>query len=309
MVREVLVRPDGRAEGCVWIDADGTEHRERARVVCVCCSAVESARLLLLSRSKRFPDGLGNDRGLVGRHLQFHGTTMGWGRFRAGVLLDPPRGGRRAWLDRSAADHYLLPDGVAELPKGGLLRFGLAEPRPIEEALRLATSGDGTLWGAELVERLRGHFERQDTVEIEVFHDFLPNAGTYLELDPEIRDRWGLPAARIHLDLPAHHRMAGRWVGERGLEVLADLGAEECGFHVVGGTSSYLVQGTCRAGRDPATSVLDPFSRVHAVPNLYVVDGSFMPTSGGAPPTLTILANSFRTADHLLARARAGELG
>lgn len=314
MVREVTVGPDGRAEGCVWIGADGSEHRERARIVCVCCSAVESARLLLLSRSRLFPDGLGNGDGLVGRHLQFHGTTMGWARFRTGGPPGFSLGPRRPhepFLDRSVADFYLLPEGVSDLPKGGLLRFGLAEPRAIEEALRLAarSEGVGIAWGAELAERLRGHYARERTVEIEVFHDFLPNAGTRVELDPEIRDRWGLPAARIHLDVPAHHRTAGRWVGERGLEVLADLGAEEVGFDVVGGTSSYLTHGTCRAGRDRATSVLDSECRVHAVPNLYVVDGSFMPTSGGAAPTLTIFANAFRTAEKILARARRGELG
>lgn len=77
----------------------------------------------------------------------------------------------------------------------------------------------------------------------------------------------------------------------------------------LGGTSAYLVHGTCRAGLDPRTSVLDPWCRAHEVPNLYVVDGSFLPTSGGAPPTLTILANSFRVADHVIGRWRAGDLG
>lgn len=321
MVREVTLAPDGRADGCVWIDEDGAEHRERARIVCVSCSAVESARLLLLSRSQRFPDGLGNGNGLVGRHLQFHGTTMGWGRFHTAERPGLPLRTRHPFLDRTVADHYLLPDGVSDLPKGGLLRFGLAEPRAIEEAVRLAhapgpgpgpepgTGALGIAWGEELAERLHGHYERERTIEIEVFHDFLPNAATFVELDPEARDRWGLPAARIHLDVPAHHRAAGRWVGERGLEVLSDLGAAEVGFHVVGGTSSYLVHGTCRSGTDPETSVLDPDCRVHGVPNLYVVDGSFMPTSGGAAPTLTIFANAFRTADRILDRARRGELG
>ena len=98
-------------------------------------------------------------------------------------------------------------------------------------------------------------------------------------------------------------------MGQRALEILDDLGADKAGFDIVGGTSSYLVHGTCRMGNDPATSVLDPHCRTWAVPNLFVVDGSFMPTSGGAAPTLTILANSFRVADHILAEARRGESG
>jgi choline dehydrogenase-like flavoprotein len=71
----------------------------------------------------------------------------------------------------------------------------------------------------------------------------------------------------------------------------------------VGGTSAYLVHGTCRAGSDPRTSVVDPFCRVHALQNLYVVDGSFMPTSGGASTTLTIAANALRTAERILGKS------
>jgi choline dehydrogenase-like flavoprotein len=76
----------------------------------------------------------------------------------------------------------------------------------------------------------------------------------------------------------------------------------------LGGTSSYLVHGTCRAGRDPRTSVLDPFCRAHSLRNLYVADGSFMPTSGGASTTLTIVANALRTADSILACGTRMEL-
>ena len=278
----------------------------RARVVCVCCSAVESARLLLLSRSPRFPDGLANDQGLVGRHLQFHGVTMGFGRFRrdrhAGLALGP----RRPFLDRSLLDHYFLPPGVGAIDKGGLIRFGLPEPQPLGEAQQLADRAGGALWGEALAAELRRHFDEERRIEVEVFHDFFPNARTFVELDPEVRDRWGLPVARIHLDLAPHQRAAGAWVGARALEVLHDLGADETALQTVGGTSAYLVAGTCRAGRDPAASVLDQHCRAHAVPNLFVVDGSFMPTSGGAPPTLTIFAASFRTADHIVERSRSG---
>lgn len=308
MARQITLDARGRATGCLWLDENGEEHEVRARVVCVCCSAVESARLLLLSKSPLFPDGIANDHGLVGRHLQFHGVTMGYGVFRRdrhpGLHLEP----RRPFLDRSLLDHYFLPPGVGEIDKGGLIRFGLAQVQPLMEAQHLATQGGRLLWGEALAERLRRHFVEERRIEFEVFHDFFPNARTFVELDPEARDKWGLPVARIHLDLPSHQQVAGHWVGQRTLEILDDLGADETGFDVVGGTSSYLVHGTCRAGSDPATSVLDACCRTWAVPNLFVVDGSFMPTSGGAAPTLTILANSFRVADHILEQARQGEI-
>lgn len=286
-VREITVGSDGRATGCVYVDGEGREHTVRAKVVCLCASAVESARLLLLSKSARFPEGLANGSGRVGRHLQFHAVTMAYARLPLdsppGALLREPA----PFIGRSVMDHYFLPEGVSDLPKGGIIRFGRLPPVP-EPTRAVASVGEDLLY-------------------CEVFHDFVPNEATYVELDPEVKDRWGLPVARIHLDRPRHHVRAGQWLLERAFDLFRDLGARECVPTVVGGTSSYLVHGTCRAGHDPATSVLDAYCQAHEVANLFVVDGSFMPTSGGAPPTLTILANSFRTADHVVRRWRAGD--
>ena len=306
MAKEILVDRHGRAAGCLYIDASGAEREARARIVCVCCSAIESARLLLLSRSFRFPDGLANGSGLVGRHLQFHGVTMGQASFRIDRHPALPLGPWHPFLGVSVMDHYFLPPGVSDFPKGGLLRFDMSPAHPLAAFGRIAGSGPPP-WGLELKRRLREEIQDRRAVFFEVFHDFLPNNRTFVELDSEVRDKWGLPVARIHLDLPPHHQAAGRWMFQRACEILDDLGAEDFQALSVGGTSSYLVHGTCRAGTDPHTSVLDPWCRTHEVPNLYVVDGSFLPTSGGAAPTLTILANSFRVADHLIDRWRVGD--
>lgn len=266
MVR-AIARDADRVTGCTYLDADGREHFVSARVVCLSASAIESARLLLLSN-------LGNEEGQVGRHLQFHAVTMGEAVFAEGVIGD----GGSPFAGRSIGDFYFLPDGVSDLPKGGMIRFGFAPQTP------------------------------RRTLYFEAFHDFLPNEHTFVTLDDVIRDRWGLPAARIHLDVPPHHRRAGRFLADRALDLCEDLGAKEGVTTDLGGTSSYLVHGTCRAGRDPRTSVLDPFCRVHALRNLFVADGSFMPTSGGASTTLTIAANALRTAGHILERAGRLEL-
>jgi choline dehydrogenase-like flavoprotein len=314
MVREITVDDTGRATGCLYLDAEGHEHRVHARVVCVCCSAVESARLLLMSTSPRFPDGLANGSGQVGRHLQFHGFSSGLARFGYDAHPDLPLGESHPFLGRSVMDHYFLPEGVSDLPKGGLLRFGMPSSGPIASALRAAEDNGvpeqgGLVWGAELEKRLRERFHDYQTVEFEVFHDFIPNAGTRVELDPRNKDRWGLPVALIHLDIPEHHRKAGGWLVERGLDILREMGADQVRAEEIGETAGILVHGTCRAGTDPTASVVDAYCQAHEVPNLFVVDGSFMPTSGGAPPTLTIMANSFRTADHIVTRARQGEFG
>lgn len=309
MVREITVRRDGRAGGCIYLDEEGVEHRIQARVVCVCCSAVESARLLLMSKSSLFPDGLANGSGLVGRNLQFHTNSTGRARFRLSSRPELSTERDNFFLGRSVMDHYFLPDGVSPLPKGGTIRFGIASPDPISVARRLLRDGDQVVWGEPLKRRLQEYYQNTVETVFEVFQDFIPNSGTYVELDPEVTDRWGLPSARIYLDSPDHHEVASRWLLERGLEIFDEMGADEIGEGSFGNVSEVLVHGTCRAGTEPSTSVLDDFCRAHEVPNLFVVDGSFMPTSGGAAPTLTIFANSFRTADHIIEEANKGTFG
>jgi choline dehydrogenase-like flavoprotein len=308
MVREVTVNERGEATGCVYVDGEGAEQRASARIVCVACSAVETARLLLMSTSPLFPNGLANGSGLVGRNLQFHAFSNGRARFYYENHPDKPLRDREPFLDCSVTDHYFLPDGVSSLNKGGVIRFGLPAASPIAAALRAAEDGPKLLWGSRLEQRLREHFHDYLMVDFEVFHDFIPNDRTFVTLDPKLRDKWGLPVARIHLDVPEHHRVAGQWLVERGLEALAEMGADEVQKEEIGETAPFLVQGTCRAGKDPSRSVLNEYCQAHDVPNLFVTDGSFMPTSGGAAPTLTILANSLRTADHLIARAKVGDL-
>lgn len=309
MVREVLVDARGRAAGCVYIAADGIEHRIAARVVCVCCSAVESARLLLVSRSRSHPDGLANGTGLVGRHLQFHVGSTGRARFDADRRPDLHVASPLPFLGRSVMDYYFAPPEVSALSKGGLMRFDLMPRHPVSTARRLARAdGDRTAWGIPLVERLAGYFARCREVEFEVFQDYVPNAGTWMELDPDCIDRFALPVARIHLDESPHHGAVGRWLRDRGMEILAEMGADALTPGAFGYTSGVMAHGTCRMGVSPHDSVLDPFCQAHEVPGLFVVDGSFMPTSGGAPTTLTIVANSFRTADYIVDRARTMEL-
>ncbi len=308
MVREITVDKGGRVTGCIYLDEHDREHRVTARVVCLSCSAVESARLLLMSQSPLFPDGLANGNGCVGRHLQLHSGSMGRGSFEP---ESTPIGDRLfdadPYLGRSVMDHYFLPEKASDLPKGGILRFGFTSPEPIAGARSVAFRDGEARWGERLMRDLQHHFLGQREIHFEVFHDFVPNRGTFVELDPQVKDRWGLPVARIHLDSIEHHRKAGRFLVDRGLEILEAMGAVSTGEGAIGRPTRVHLHGTCRAGNDPETSVLDAYCRSHEVPNLFVVDGSFMPTSGGAAPTLTILANSFRTAHHVERAFRRGE--
>ncbi len=307
MVRQITVDRDHRATGCIYFDAQGQEHRVRARIVCVCCSAVESARLLLLSQSPGFAHGLANSNGQVGRHLQFTGGSIGAGTFINDRCPELALENRHPFLNRSLADYQSLPRDVASPAKGGVMVFGLDQAEPVSRA-KGHVIGLETRFGMELKRSLRhDHRPGRRQISFEAYHDFLPNSGTFVELDPDTRDRWGLPVARIHLQEPETLAPIGRWLVARGLEILDDLGASELVSISEGSPTSYLVHGTCRAGHDPETSVVDAFCRSHEISNLFVVDGSFMPTSGAAPPTLTILANSFRVAGHIVDKARVGD--
>jgi len=306
-VFEVTVGADGRATGCRYFDADGQERQARAKIVCVSCSAVESARLLLMSKSPLFPDGLANGNGQVGRNLQFHAVTTASARFdlagRDPDLWQHPH----PFFGRSLLDYYFLPPDASSLPKGGVLRFSVPQAQPVALAQRIAEASGFTRWGAPLKAALRQFFVDSMSIEFEVFQDYIPNAGTYMVLDPQVTDPRGLPVARMYRESDPHHYTAGLWLQSRGLDILKAMGAQELRRGALGEPATFLVHGTCRAGHDPTTSVLNSYCRAHEVDNLFVVDGSFMPTCGGAAPTLTIIANSLRTADHIIAQARQGE--
>jgi choline dehydrogenase-like flavoprotein len=305
MAVEVTVGKNGRADGVVYLDATGARRRIAARCVVVAASAIESARLLLLSTSSRFPRGLANGSGLVGRNLVFSSLARAWATFR--------RAGR-PWLDepvspfvnRAVQDFY-APDPPREgVRKAGTLLFLLAHANPIGRAERIMHRG-GTVWGKALKDRLRAARD-EVRLEVETFAEFLPSERTFVDLDPTVTDRFGLPAARLTVDHHPLDRAGTALLAARGGEILRALAPDESGVDETDGTTMFLQGGTCRFGDDPASSVLDRDCRAHEVPNLYVTDGSFMPTSGGAPLTLTIVANSLRVGARLAERFRRGEL-
>lgn len=310
MVTRVLVGDDRRARGVEYVDATGATRAVDAAVVVLAATAIESARLLLLSTSAAFPHGLANTSGLVGKNLTFSTFGKGTGIFdRAkGLAAVGEDGFDLPFLQRSVQDDYWAPDGRLGFVKGGTYNFLLPHPNPINAALRLTLEADYELMGEALKQRTLAYFRDELWLELEVFGEFLPTPRTYVDLDPAVKDRFGLPVARITvehhpLDVEVNKRML-----LRGLDLLAavDPAPRLTRAPNVGSTTFHLQHGTCRFGRDPKTSVLDPDCRAHDVSNLYVTDGSFMPTSLGVPATPTILANSLRVADRILLKRRSG---
>ena len=300
MAYEIETDAAGLATGVLYFDAEGRSQRARGRTVVVACSSIESARLLLNSKGSRFPNGLSNDNGLVGQNLTFSNHRDGSARFELGKsqatrpwLLD-----KAPFIHRAVQDFYDWPK--PDVPRGGTLNFLFSHLNPIASAETQALSFGGDLtFGLGLKNAIRDRLRDSVTVSFESYCESFSNAGMHVTLDPDVRDKWGIPSARITV---AHHPydLAGvEAVHERGLEILKALGPDETWSPYPFGESMILQYGTCRFGTDPKQSVLDRNCRSHEVRNLYVVDGSFMPNPGGVPPTMTIMANSFRVGEAL----------
>jgi len=306
MAFEVAVGADGRAAGVVYRDATGETRRIDARCVVVACSAIESARLLLLSQSSRFPRGLANGSGLVGKNVVFSSLTKGHASFARASR--PWLAGRLSpFVNRAVQDFYHLDPAREGVRKAGTLQFLLAHANPIMNAERIMNRKGGPVWGQELKDRLRAARD-EVRLEFETFAEFLPSAKTFVDLDPEVRDRFGRPVARMTV---VHHPAdlaALRFLAARGMEVMRALEPDDAEVGIAAGQTLFIQGGSCRFGDDPAASVLDRNCRAHEVPNLYVTDGSFLPSSGGVPLTLTIVANALRVGTHLAERFRRREI-
>jgi choline dehydrogenase-like flavoprotein len=294
----------GRVVRAHWRDAAGAAHQVEARVFVVACGAIESARLLLQSRGPRHPQGLANRSGLVGRHLVFSTAASAFGAF---AYADHPDLDLRSWqpfVNRALQDHYVLRDERGQPLRGGTLTFLFVHPHPIGTAVGQSFGAGGRpIWGRRLKERLLRNAQDGRRMEVEVFGEWLPHAGARVTLDPAVKDLYGLPVARIQANPHPRSRWAAQRLAEFGAAHLRRLGARDVGLHPGnGGPSTNLVGGTCRFGDDPALSVLDRDCRAHDADNLYVSDGSFMPSGGSVPFTFTIYANALRVAGRIVAQ-------
>ncbi len=298
MVREIVMMKNGRARGVRYLDETGGDREVRARTVVIACSAVESARLLLLSRSGAHPDGLGNASGQVGRNLCF--STLGQLLARLEYAdLDPDRRetlrSSMPFVGRAVQDFYR---------DGGTFHLLWEHLNPIHAAEQLIRDGGSLVYGRPLMDRLHAHFVEGRSLEVECFGEWRPTPGCYVDLDDHVTDRWGLPCARITIARDPSDVTRSQYLVERASALLTALGARDVQTLSVGGETFVLQHGTCRMGTDAGTSVTTPDGHLHGVDNVFVTDGGSLPSSGAVPSTLTIMANAFRIADRIRALAR-----
>ena len=282
MAKEVLTDARGRVTGVAYFDADDRLQRQTADIVIVSSAAVESARLLLNSRSAMHPNGLGNRYGWVGRNLQGHTYSGAWGLFDTDTYDDLGPGASIAVCDYNHGNPGLI---------GGAM---LAN-----EFIRLPYQFTGALppdvppWGPAHKEFMRRWYKR--SIAIQGPTQEIPIAESRVEVDPKVKDFWGIPVARISGGKHPKTLETAAAMARKAAAWLLEAGALRTWLKLPGqGTSGGQHQaGTCRMGDDPQPSVVDRTCRVHGHDNLYVIDGSVHVNNGGFNPVLTIMAIAY----------------
>ncbi|MEA2278530.1 MAG: hypothetical protein QOC78_3490 [Solirubrobacteraceae bacterium] len=290
-VTQITVHPDGRAKGVVYRDADGDEFEQEADVVILGAGGIETARLLHLSANAQFPDGLANSSGQVGANCTFHEYLFAIGLFDKQVV-DPLFPWAGHYMNVMSFDFYQTNYDRGHLL--GTLIFASMLGHPINW-----TFPGRPTWGQAAKDTDRDFFNH--SMKLGVMVQDLPVESNRVDLDETVKDAWGLPVARITHTPHENDYAQAKWQVEKNVEILEVAGASKViPVHLDKITGNCCHEmGTARMGDDPATSVVDKWCQTHDIPNLYVFDGSFFPTSTGVNPTLTIMANAWRCSEYV----------
>lgn len=290
MVGQVEHDASGRATG-VRFHRDGRWHFQRARNVVVAGYAIETPRLLLNSASGRFPDGLANSSGLLGRNLMAQANQAVWG------LLDREVRSYKGPPSLAITEHWNYTDRGKDFFGG----YSYMSQGPLPALWSRVLSGKRGLWG----ERLRAKMEEYNhQVGLKIVGEFLPQERNGVTLGDE-KDQYGLPVPRVTYSQCDNDQRLIRHALDFLRQAIDSLAARDVWEET---DDTCHLNGTARMGDDPRTSVVDADCRSWDVPNLWICDGSVFPTVGGVNPSLTIQAIACRTADRIKALAARGEL-
>jgi glucoside 3-dehydrogenase (cytochrome c) catalytic subunit len=291
----------GRATGVRVIDAQTKQPLEfNAKVIFLCASALESARILLNSKSSSFPNGLANSSGELGRNLMDH--TMGGGANGTvpGFEDRVTRGGR--------------PNGIY------LPRFRNVKTQHPDFLRGYAYQGGGGRrggWGSGTSRPGFGKDFKNSLRELGPwgfgfygFGECLPRPTNYIELDPQLNDAWGIPALKIHCQWSDNEKKMLQDMSVAAAEMLEAAGCTEVEPYVNDNPPGLTIHemGTARMGRDPKTSVLNAHNQAHDVQNLFCTDGACMASSANQNPSITYMALTARAAAYAVDALKRHEL-
>lgn len=289
-VTEVTLDDQGRAGGVRYLDGRGTVHHQPARAVVIAGNAIGTARLMLASRSGRFPNGIANTSDQVGRNLMHHPLVIA-----VGVFDDLLEG----WKGPTACTIMSQEFYETDQSRGYVRGFTMQCLRSHGPAITaLGGFGEMVPWGGTHHGRFLEVFGR--TAAVCVIAEDLPESHNRVTVDHGRLDADGMPMAKLHYRLGENSRR----ILERGqavaTQVLREAGAREVQMNWLPAETGFHLMGTARMGNDRTSSVVDGWGRTHDVDNLYVIDGSVFVTSASVNPTSTIQAFALRAAGHLL---------
>lgn len=314
MAREVTVGANGLCDGVTYVDkSTNTDRHVRAKVVVLAASACESARLLLNSKSRKFPHGLANSSGVVGKYLTDTTGTDVAGfipKLENGIPHneDGVGGGHLYspwWLDNKKLDfprgYHIEIWGGRGQPSYGFM--GGIENYP-------AFGG----YGKDLKDSYRRLYGT--TIGFSGRGEMIPNADSYCEIDPDTKDQWGIPVLRFNWKWSDYEYKQVKHMQETFRALIAEMGGEvfspmptaEEGYGIATGGQIIHELGCVRMGNDPGSSAVNANCQAHDVKNLFVADGGPFVSQADKNPTWTILALSMRTSEYIAAQRRMGAL-
>ncbi|MBS1786646.1 MAG: GMC family oxidoreductase [Acidobacteria bacterium] len=303
-VREVLVDTNtGKARGVAFIDTvTGKNYEAKAKVIVLAASTLESARLLLLSKSRQHPNGIGNSSGHVGHNFCEH--VMGPG---VTGIYKQKIGALRTNDDGRPGGFYLarfrnLTEKNPKFIRGYGFEGGSGTTIFPGDAIEQPGFGAGY---KKKVRDYAGAF-----IDMGAFGEVLARYENYVELDPQMKDRWGIPVLRFNYHFGDNEKKMCEDMAETAQEMF-----EAAGIEIVSVNKRILTEGwsihelgTARMGNDPKTSVLNQYQQSHDVKNLFVVDGSSHVSAANQNPTWTIMALAWRSCDYLAGEFKRGNL-
>jgi choline dehydrogenase-like flavoprotein len=273
---------DGRVNAVIYRDPDGKEQRQKARLVCVAGNAIETARLLLLSESSKFPQGLANTSGQVGRNYCHQITGFVWGIFDNAVY---------SW--RGATLAGVIEDEAINDPRRGFVGGYRIELVTLDlPTLPLVGLPYG--WGRDFAAIMENY---RNLAGLFINGEDMPRPDNRITLNPKVKDAFGLPVANIHVDEHANDQAMRKHAQAQMSKMYEAIGAKR----VVLGPTPPATHNLCtaRMSADPRDGVTNAWGQTHDIKNLFISDGSVLSTPGAANPTLTIVALALRQAEYI----------
>ena len=291
MVIKINHDAGGKVSGVVYADRDGTHHEQKARLVCVAGNAIETPRLLLLSASSKFPDGLADASGQVGKNYMPHVTGAVFAIMPGEVQLH--RGTQMAGIVRD--EQYHKPERAFV---GGYLLETL--PAGLPDFPANAKPGG---WGREYARDIEAY---RNAAGLWIVGEDMPQEQNRVTLDPNVKDQYGLPVAHVHRVDHSNDTALRQHAWKRAVALDEAAGARK--VYARGPFPSGHNLGTCRQSAKPRDGVCNKYGQTHDTKNLFISDGSQFTTSAAENPTLTIVALAIRQAEYIADQMKQGNL-